>query len=224
MKYTSNLLAQASGSVNGSTFSRNQGGSYIRNRSIPTNPNSPAQQSVRTFFKQMANAWTNTLTAAQRLGWKTYATNVPLPNSLGQPRKINDNAMYQRSNVSRLQAGLARIDDAPGTYDLGTFTQPTFAVTHGSTSLGVTFTTGDSWHATGGALLLYVSTPQNGSINFFKGPFKFVGAITGAATSPATFTMAAPAGGTASALFVKTVATQVDGRLSTESIVKSTPA
>lgn len=223
MKYKSNLLAQGSGSVNGSTFSHNQGGNYIRNRSIPTNPNTAFQQAVRTFFKQCMNAWTNTLTSAQRSAWRTYALNVPLPDSLGEPRVINANAMYERSNVSRLQAGLARLDAAPGVFDLGTFTQPTYTVTASSTSLSAAFTTGDAWHASGGALLIYASRPQNPSVDFFKGPFRLVGAVSGTATSPQTFTLPFAAGGTNTAMFIKTVATQVDGRLSTPSIIKSTP-
>lgn len=223
MKYKSTLIAQGSGSVGGSTYSRNKGGSYIRNRSVPTNPNTGFQQTVRTFFKQCMNAWTNTLTAAQRTAWSTYAQNTPIIDSLGEARVIPDNAMYLRSNNSRLQAGLARVDNAPGIYDLGTFTQPTFTVAANGASVTAAFTAGDSWNAASGGLLIYASRPQNSSINFFKGPFRLVGKITGVATSPQVFVLPFPAGSTASCMFIKTVASQTDGRLSTESIVKSTP-
>ena len=223
MKFKSALVTQVSGSVGGATMAVNKGGMYMRARSIPTNPNTAFQQSVRTFFKAIMNAWTNTLTAAQRAGWNTYATNTPIVDSLGEARVIPDNAMYLRSNNSRLQAGLSRIDAAPGVFDLGSFTQPTFSLAAAGTTAAVTFTTGDSWHATGGALLIYASRPQNASVNFWKGPFRLVGAISGTATSPQTFTMPFTTGSTASATFFKTVATAPDGRLSTESIVKSTP-
>lgn len=223
MKYKSPILSQASGSLAGSTFSRNKGGNYMRARAVPTNPNSAFQQTVRTFFKGIMNAWTNTLTAAQRAGWATYATNTPIVDSLGESRVIPDNAMYLRSNNSRLQAGLARVDTAPGVYDLGSFTQPTFTVAANGASVTAAFTTGDAWNAAGGGLLFYASRPQNASINFFKGPFRLVGKATGVATSPQVFTLPFTAGSTASCLFIKTVATTADGRLSTESIVKSTP-
>lgn len=223
MKYNSALMSSASGSAGGLTASRNKGGSYFRKRSIPTNPNSAFQQAFRTLFKAIMNAWTNTLTAAQRSGWNTYAVNTPLIDSLGASRVITDNAMYLRSNSVRLQNGLSRIDGAPVVFDLGSFTQPTFSVTASTSFLSVAFTTGDSWHASGGGLFIYASRPQNASINFFKGPFRLVGVISGTATSPQTFTLPFAAGTTASAMFLKSSVSQPDGRLSTESIVKSTP-
>lgn len=223
MKFKSQIVTQASGSVGGTTYASNQGGLYMRARSTPTNPNSAFQQAVRTFFKQCMNAWTNTLTSVQRAGWNAYATNTPITNTLGDARKIGDNAMYARSNVSRLQAGLTRIDAPPTTYDLGQFTQPTFTTSINASSLAVAFTTGDAWHTTNGGLLIYASRPQNASVNYFKGPFRLVGVVGGAATSPATFTLPFSAGPATSVIFMKTVATQPDGRLSTPSIVKSTP-
>ncbi len=223
VKFKSQIATQVSGSVGGTTYAQNQGGMYMRARSIPTNPNSGFQQAVRTFFKQCLNAWTNSLTAAQRAAWSVYDQNTPIIGPLGDSRKIGANAQFLRSNVSRLQGGLARVDSAPTTFDLGSFTQPTFATSINGGSLLATFTTTDSWHTSGGAMLLYASPPQNSSINFFKGPFRYVGTITGAATSPQTFVLPFTAGGTNTCMFIKTAATQPDGRLSTPSIVKSVP-
>ena len=44
---TGPAVAVISGSVGGTVFSRNKGGAYMRNRSIPVNPQSAAQVVVR---------------------------------------------------------------------------------------------------------------------------------------------------------------------------------
>jgi len=223
MKFKSHIVTQASGSVGGTTYAQNQGGLYMRARSIPTNPNSAAQQALRNVFKGLMNAWTNTLTAAQRAAWNVYSTNVPMKGPLGDTRPIGGVANFIRSNTPRVQNAQSRIDSAPTTFDVGAFTQPTFAITHSSTSMVATFTTGDSWNLSGGAMFLYASRPQNASINFFKGPFRLVGVIPGPATSPQSFTLPFAAGATTSAMFIKASVSQPDGRLSTDSITKSTP-
>jgi hypothetical protein len=222
--FLSHLVTQVSGSVAGTTYASNQGGLYMRARSTPTNPNSPGQQAVRTNFKSLMNRWTNVLTAAQRAAWQTYNKNVPMMNKLGQMKPIGDNSNYLRSNAPRVQNGLATVDSGPSTFDLGSFTQPTFALTHGASTISATFTVGDSWNTAGGAMFLYASRPQNASINFFKGPFRLVGVISGVATSPQTFTLPFVTGATSTVTFIKTSVSQPDGRLSTDSVVKSTPA
>ena len=196
MKFKSHIVTQVSGSVGGTTYAQNQGGMYMRARSIPTNPNTSFQQSYRQFFKTVMNAWTNTLTAAQRAAWSTYAKNTPVINSLGSSIILGDNAMFLRTNGPALQNGISLFASAPTTFDLGAFTAPVPTITHATTSMSVAFTTGDTWNTAGGALLLYASRAQNGSINFFKGPFRLVGKISGGATSPQTFTLPFAAGST----------------------------
>jgi hypothetical protein len=223
MKFKSHVATQVSGSTGGTTYAQNQGGMYMRARSIPTNPNSPGQAALRTVFKGLMSAWTNTLTAAQRAAWNVYSVNVKFIDKLGSSISIGGVANYVRANTPRVQNAQSRIDNAPVVFNIGAFTQPTFAITHASTSMVATFTTTDSWNSAGGCMLLYASRPQNQSINFFKGPFRLVGVIPGGATSPQTFVLPFTAGTTASAMFVKTSVSQVDGRLSSPSIVKSTP-
>jgi len=224
MKFKSHIVTQASGSVGGTTYASNQGGLYMRARSTPTNPNTGFQATVRTFFRTIMNAWTNTLTSAQRSAWDTYAKNTPIVNSLGDSKPIGANAMFLRTNSVVLQAGLTLVTAAPTTYDLGSFTAPTFTVAASSSSATAAFTTTDSWHASGGALLVYASRPQNPSINYFKGPFRLAKVILGTATSPQTFTLPFVAGGTNSCVFMKVSALQPDGRLSQPTINKSTPS
>lgn len=188
MKYKSALIAQGSGSLGGMTFSHNRGGQYIRNRSIPTNPNTSAQNLVRNFMRTLTNAWTSILTEAQRTAWTQWADNTPTRDPLGEPRKMTGLNAYIRGNVARLLATLTRVDDAPSEYNLGEFTHPTITSVTASTDVAVVaFTNTDSWAGeTGSAMLIFCGVPQGRGIQFFKGPYKFATKIAGNNTTPPT--------------------------------------
>lgn len=217
MIFKSLVFSQASGSTGGLTYSRNAGGMYVRSRALPTNPNSPAQQAVRDSLRIITDAWTNVLGSAQREGWNTYGFNTPTLNALGEMTIKTGQQMYVRSNVSRLQAGLARIDDAPGVFDLGSFTPVEDILADDSDQeISIPFTVGDEWvNVTGSAMLVYCSRPVNHTRTFHKGPYQLLTAILGngvlAPTSPATANALFPME-EGQKLFFKINVTLLDGR------------
>lgn len=218
MKYKSTLLGQASGSLAGVTFSHNKGGEYVRRRAIPTNPNSTFQQAVRGIVAALSNHWLNTLTAAQRAAWETYAENVTIVDRLGDPIYITGLNHYVRSNTPLLQAGMTRVDAAPTTFNLGEFTNPSFGYDAANSEVDVTFDNTDAWaNEDDAAMILWASRQQNPSINYFKGPYRFAGTIDGdsvtAPTSPAAISapFACAAG---NFCFCKVSVIRADGRLS----------
>ena len=188
MKFKGTIIGEASGSIASLTFSHNRGGQYIRQRSVPTNPATIYQTEVRNYMADLTSRWVNALTPSQRAAWDTYAANVKLPDTLGEPRDPGGVAMYVRSNVPRLQGGLDRVDDAPTDYTLAALTTPTVvSVTAASDEASIAFTDADPWaNETGGALLIYASRPQNPSINYFNGPYRFALAVLGDDTTPPT--------------------------------------
>jgi hypothetical protein len=220
MKFKSALVTEASGSIGGMTASHNRGGYYFRQRSIPTNPNSPQQQAVRTIVAALASAWVNTLTANQRAFWEIYADHVQLPDPLGEPRNVGGLAMYVRTNVPAVQAGLARIDDAPTTYDLGgEFTEPAFGtISAAGGTAEVAYTNTDPWASEdGAALLILLSRGQNTSVNYFKGPYRFAGLVEGDSGTPPTSPLSATAPfpmAVGQRLFGQARVRRADGRLS----------
>lgn len=216
-------MESGSGSLGGITVSRNRGGLYLRGRAVPTNPNSVFQQAVRSAAAQLASLWGNTLTPAQRAGWDLYAENVELPNPLGDNRNVGGLGMYIRSNVPRIAsgvAGLVRVDDAPIVFDLGSVGALTvISATAATDIISMGFTDTDDWvDETGSALLVYTSRQQNASINYFKGPYRFAGAVEGdgttAPTTPAAITGAFNID-VDNRVFVFARVSRLDGRLST---------
>ena len=191
MKYTSQLIAAGSGSMGGCTASRNRFGKYMRARSVPVNPNSTQQQTMRAALTTLVARWTSTLTDVQRGGWETWAANTPQTDALGQTYNMTGQNAYISMNALRIQTGTTIIDTAPEVFAGAPLTPPNAtALSEATQDFDVTFTNTDAWAtAVGGKLIVYASRPQNPSKLFYKGPYRLSGTINGAVsapTSPAT--------------------------------------
>jgi len=186
----------ASGKVGSMVASHNSGGQYVRSRTTPTNPNSVFQQEVRNAVRSLTTRWV-TLDPEARDGWETYAANVAVVNRIGDTIHISGIAHYVRSNTPRVQANLPIIDDAPQQYDLGEVQGTVIQFSPSSDGTGtLTLDPTADWitSATGSenSMLVYLSRPQNLSVNFFKGPYRFTEEINSVTASTGTATFALP--------------------------------
>lgn len=202
--FKSNLLAQASGSLGGTTFSHNSAGMYMRSRSIPTNPNTSQQQTIRNAVSLLANRWTTILTEQQRDAWRLWAANVPQTNRLGDQFFLSGQQAYIQNNAPKLQAsnplytpfqdfpltGLAAqiSDNAPNTFvraETGPISITAEDMGAGIIGMDVTFDEAQPWaNLSGGVLLLYVSRPQSPGTKFVGGPFRLAGGFLGSDGMP----------------------------------------
>lgn len=217
-----NVIAEARGSINGTTYARNRAGAYARNRSVPVNPGSPRQDVVRAAVGTLSARWRDTLTNGQREAWDTYALDTPRPNKVGDPINVGGLGMYVRGNVPRIQAGLDIVDDGPtlpGVPEIGLVTIDSNAGGAFTVSYDDTLPWVDQ---DGAGLLIYMSANKSPALNFFKGPYRFAGIVLGdgttAPTSPATITWPfgnAPVAG--NQIFLRAVVADDAGRLSNDS-------
>lgn len=218
MLFKSGLITQGSGSIGGMTISHGAGGQYIRARTIPTNPNTPAQQTVRNAMAILSTRWVETLTQGQRDAWAVYAGNVTVTNPLGDQINVSGLNMYIRGNVSRILGSLPKADNAPTIFDIGTFSDPSFVIDTAADELDLTFTNTDDWaNEDDAAMMVYASQVQNNTINYFKGPYIFIGQVLGDGTTPPVSPAAIPLPGPTvlgQRTFFKVNVTRVDGRLS----------
>jgi len=212
---------QISGSIGGTTYSHNRYGAYKRNRSIPVNPNTDRQVTVRNFMTLLSIAWQNVLTQDQRDAWNVYALNVTWKNKLNQTVHLTGLAHYVRSNVPRLLCNLARIDDAPVIFNLATTEQDLGCTASEATQLLIlTFDDTADWCSEDGAFqIFYMGLPQNGGIAFFGGPWRKLLCLAGDSMSP----QVSPAAGQAppnwpfaegQRLWIQSRVGRADGRLS----------
>jgi hypothetical protein len=224
VKFTSTLVSAASGSAGGIVASRNRYGQYFRRRSTPVNPNSDRQVATRAALREAVNAWTNILDDDQRAIWDLYASNTPVIGKLGAMNQLSGQNMFVRTYINAIAIGApaSTYYDGPTVYDLGSFTLPSFTVVAGG-PLSLTFTATDSWAvAAHGYLGVWLGRPQNPSRAFFKGPWRFLGKVSGAATPPtspeafATLPWETQAG---QAEWIRVRALQPDGRLSSAAFI-----
>lgn len=181
MKFTTGaMVGDLSGSIGSTTASRNKFGSYFRSKVIPVNPNTTRQQTVRSLFTTMVNAWTVTLTASQRTDWNLWATNTTIQGKDGNPINITGQNAYIRFNTARVQIGQARVDVAPTIFNNGapvTGFKSTLADVIGEIGqvAGVFSTTAlvDGGASADGDVAIFLGGPVNISRLFFKGPYQF---------------------------------------------------
>jgi hypothetical protein len=188
MLINSPLVGAGSGSLGGLTMSHNRGGQYLRKRVVPTNPGTSRQQVVRSLLGTLASRWGNVLTAAQRDAWDLYGSSVAFINAIGETIFLTGQQQYLRSNVPRLQASMAVVDDGPTDFTLPTLTPPTISdVDAGVQEIEVAFNDGDAWASEDGAGLIFLQgKPLSAGRSFFKGPYRFALNILGDSVAPPT--------------------------------------
>lgn len=95
----SNLVNDIRGSSGGTTFSRNKGGAYVRNRTKPINPSTPAQGAARAMLGGFSTAW-RSLSDANRTSWIENASLYPYINKLGEERVYTGQQLFVKNNMN----------------------------------------------------------------------------------------------------------------------------
>ena len=185
----STMLATISGSLAGATFARNRGGAYVRNRTVPVNPNSDMQVLARGAMTNSAQYW-RTLADAVQESWKQYADNTPTTNRLGETMHISGFSQFVKLNGFLQFLGFSIHPNAPTAYGTAAaITGITATIDSAADTLDITGITGGSTNA-GANYGIWISNPLSPGITFYKGPWHYVDTTTGA--SMATFSGTIP--------------------------------
>ena len=182
------VSAQLSGSLGGVVAAHGPFGPYLRARSIPVNPNSPRQVSIRTAMGVNSSRWTNILTPAERLGWEEYAQGTPITDSFGDDIILPGRNMYLRANNFRTSIGIPQVDTAPATPGVGI---PCALTLFGDTTDGIQIQSALPALAAGDLCGVRLGIPVNQSKNFYDSPFTFVAGLGVATVFPVTIKPAA---------------------------------
>lgn len=160
------LGGQLSGSVGGVVAGHNKGGQYLRNRSIPTNPNSVRQQTARVAFANASIEW-KSLTNAERTAWEAYAVGTPIQNRLGETITLSGFNHFLKTNAFRQNCGEASLNTAPispGLTSLGGILGASL-----SAATGMTFVTSAATAV--GPRFASIGPPQSAGVTAFRGPY-----------------------------------------------------
>lgn len=112
------LTQDVRGSLNGSTFSRNKGGAYVRSKVSPVQPVSTASAASRQAFKIVSQIWSQQLTDIERAGWIAFASTHPYTNIFGDAITLSGIAFFQAASKTLQNLGFDVIADAPPTWDI----------------------------------------------------------------------------------------------------------
>ena len=119
-----------SGSIAGSTSSRNRFGQYRRTRAIPTNPRSEKQTVIRSRLAQLSRNF-GLLTPDKQQGWLDYSQQHPTRDSLGQSIVLTPSMMYVGINSRRIQTGESESQFPPSAGE-----NPLFPTLFGNLTIG----------------------------------------------------------------------------------------
>lgn len=176
------IVADIRNKLNGSVFSKNKAGAYIRTKVTPVNPQTLAQQNQRNILSTWSQAWRG-LTPAQRSGWNSAAVNFPYTDIFGNLKQLSGFQLYCKLNINLNVAGAAGIDDAPSPVELPAITALAIVADESATSYTLTFapTPVDDDFA---MLVEGVGNVPPGR-SFVKNLFRSIAVIAAADTSPA---------------------------------------
>lgn len=191
--FKSNLLAQASGSLNGTTFSRNKGGAYIRGRGIPSNPQTDRQDQVRTAMAVISKAWKNTLTQNQRDQWNAYGANLQVINRLGDTTQLSGIAAFNSLNLFRMGSLTEPMLLDPPAAAADPAAAPPFDSATLNYDAPDTLADIEVGSPTSGfSMLVYYSAPLSPGIKYFRGPYLGRVEIAGSGGGSTAFSGALP--------------------------------
>ena len=172
------MMTDASGKLGGQVFSKNRGGSYVRTKVTPLNPQSTAQMSVRGIFAGISSSW-SALLDSQRATFNNFVSDYARTDIFGDLRNPSGKNLYQRLNqnlaisgqagivvcVSPSEVPFANLADAFG----GVAAQEFLIETHGVT--------------TGSKVVIWATAPLSQGTSFVKNKLRQIQVADGGNTT-----------------------------------------
>jgi hypothetical protein len=106
------IVVDGRGKLGGHVYSKNRGGSYVRSKVTPVNPQSTAQSFVRSIMTFLTQAWKG-LSEANRTAWNSAVQTFARTDVFGNVKNPSGLALYMRLNGNLLNAGAATISVPP---------------------------------------------------------------------------------------------------------------
>mgnify|MGYP001332534141 CR=1 FL=1 len=167
--------------LNGSVFSKNRYGAYVRTKVTPVNPQSTAQQLVRNRLSTQSQAWRG-LTEPERQSWIDGAVNFPFTDIYGNTKILSGQALYVKLNTNLAQAGIAANSVCPSPVSLDALVLTSLTADAGGPTLELTTLSG--MIQANQTLVVQSSGNVTPGKMFVKNLFRFIGIYTAATPFP----------------------------------------
>lgn len=175
------LISEMRNKLNGSVFSRNRGGAYLRNKVTPLNPQTSSQVAARSLLTFFSQNW-RALTQAQRDAWSGAVASWSTTDVFGDTVNPTGATLYIRLNCNISIAGGSPIVLPPAPLGAAALTDLSIVADESSNTLAVTFaaTPVPADHA----LVLEATGNLSAGINNANSSFRTIEVVAAAATSP----------------------------------------
>lgn len=98
------MLVDGRGKLGGHVYSKNRGGSYVRTKVSPVNPQTTAQAQARASLTARSQTW-RTLTVNQRASWNSAVSNFTGTDVFGDVKTPSGLNLYNRLNLNLQKVG-----------------------------------------------------------------------------------------------------------------------
>jgi len=175
------IVTDGSGKLGGHVFSKNRGGSYIRTKVTPTNPQTTFQTAVRSIFAALSSKW-SALTDANRKSYRDKVSLYSRTNVFGDLKNPSGKALHQRLNQNLVLTGQAQLDNCPDPSDVP---YAGLSAVAGSEAGGtMTITTNED--TTGSKIMVFATGSLSAGTNFVKNKLRKIGVVDGGAGATAS--------------------------------------
>lgn len=181
VKFTA-VVADMRNKLNGSVFSRNRGGAYVRTKVTPLNPQTAAQVAARALLTGLAQNF-RSLTQEQISAWNAAVNQWSTTDIFGDVVNPTGLALYVRLNANISNAGGSLLSTPPSPIGADAITGLTLTADVSSSQFDVDFqpTTVPADHS----MYIESTTMLSPGINNANSRFRFIDLQAAAATSPA---------------------------------------
>ena len=133
------VVTDGRGKLGGQVLSKNRAGSYVRTKVTPSNPQTVAQNLVRSRLTGFSQGWRG-LTEAARNSWNAAVGSFPKNNVFGDSVTLSGAQLYIGLNAQLAAAGQTAIGTPPVPTGAAALLTLSGAASLGGTSFDVTFT------------------------------------------------------------------------------------
>ena len=171
VKFTA-FMADARGKLNGTVFSKNRGGSYVRTKVTPSNPQTSYQTVVRQRLAALSASF-RSLLASEILSWNNAVSDFSSTNVFGDTVNPTGLQLFVKLNSNLLNIGAAQLTTPPSPVGISPFT----ASIASFTALAATLSLGAA--TTSETYVIEATPPVSAGRLFLKNEFRQISTVAG---------------------------------------------
>lgn len=173
------LVVDGRGKLGGHVAAQNKGGSYLRTKVTPSNPQTTAQTAVRNLFGSISAGW-SALTASQRAAWNNAVDDWKKTNIFGDLKLPSGKALYQRLNQQAQLVNYPALTTPPAKADI----PPSNVISVTIDTTAETITTSGLYNGSNATVVYFSSGVVSAGTNFVKNLMRMFGDSSGSPYDP----------------------------------------